>query len=402
MASTLLKLNDSSGNLKVMTTAEEAYIAYRAAVYLASNFSTSDPGAIAVGVASSPERAVGTYTDTYYGQAVGTHPGSSLSTASVTTTYKQHDGTASATSNFRRPVTWDGTADGVKELTDAEMDTVADRLLAYILVNEWAGPNFRFGTSAPTGYSSFLANIALDTQSAGVSAPVTNYSLYRKTTLPTAPSAVRCACLKRATYPSGAYSGIIEMTDTQIGDTFGQWIKGRMVNANDTVGRYLLTTSTPSALGYSGTWQSRGAVVDTRDTTSEVDYSAVYSANYTRNSLTTFTGNFLGDYVGTRISTRLRITNYTRIRATNYTRASYRYGRATYTGDYVGNFTGDFVGNFLGNFTGDYNYQRTRITDYVGDFVGDYVGNYTGNYVGTTLVSTDATINTYTLYVRVA
>lgn len=400
MASTLLKLRDSSGNMQVITTAEEAYIAYRASVYLAANFNDTWSGAITVGTAVSPDRAVGSYVNTYYNQAIGTHPGSSISSGSTTTTLRQEGHAVSPNANFRRPVTWDGTADGVKELTDAEMDAVADRLLAYMMVNEWAGPNMRIGTSAPTGYSAMIANFATDTQSSN--GATTNYSIYRKTTTPTAPSATRCVCLKRSSYPSGTYSGIIEMTDTQIGDTFGRWIAQRMASSDDRVGRYLLTTSTPAALGYSGTWQSRGSMVDTKDTTAEIDYSADYSANYTRNSLNTFTGNFLGDYVGTRISTRLRATNYTRIRATNYVRTSYRYGRASYIGDYVGNFTGDFIGNFLGNYTGDYNYQRTRITDYVGDFTGDYVGNYTGNYVGTTISSTDQTINTYTLYVRVA
>ena len=260
MSSTLLKLYNSSGDLDVMTTAEEYYVAYQAAVWLATNMATSSDGAVVVGTAVSPSRAVGTYTNTYYNQVVGTHPGSSISTGSTSTTLKQVNSSSNPTTrtNWRRPATWDTTNSGIKELTDAEMNTVCDRLLAYIMLNEWSGANFRIGTAAPTGYGSFVANFATDTQSSGVTAAT--YSIYKKTTAPTAPAAARPVCLKRATYPSGAYQGITEMTDTQIGESFGAWIMTRMVSADDHVGRYLLTTSTPAALGYTGTWQSRGSM----------------------------------------------------------------------------------------------------------------------------------------------
>jgi uncharacterized protein YcfJ len=52
-----------------------------------------------------------------------------------------------------------------------------------------------------------------------------------------------------------------------------------------------------------------------------------------------------------------------------------------------GNF-GDYVGNYIGDFAGNY--------------IGDFAGNYIGDYVGTTIVASNTTIETYTLYCRTA
>ena len=442
MSATLLRQNGTNGDMEVMTTAEEYYCAYQAGSWLATNLTVSIPGALDVGTAAGSERSVGSFVNTYFNQAVGTHPNSSITSGSTTTTIKQTNPsyTPSGLTNWRRPATWDTTSGGIKELTDAEMNTICDRLLAYMMANEWYGPNFRVATSAPAGYSSFDANFASDTQSSGVTAA--NYSFYKKTTAPTAPTTVRPVCLKRATYPSGTYQGIIEMSDTQIAQTFGSWIATRMVAADDQVGRYLLTTSTPAGLGYSGTWASRGTMVDTKDTTSEVDYSADYIGTYTRDSLVDYTGNFAGDYVGsvdyTANYTRNSTTTYTRTstrnsagqafgrRGTNqsysgyyrnaiqnpiYSRGNTGYGRRGTNANYSGyfrnaiqnpiyfrgatgygrrgtnaNYSGYFrnaiqnpvYANFLGNYAGNY----------VGDFAGNYLGNYVNENINFTRTST--------------
>jgi len=431
MASTLLKLNDSNGNLKEITTTEERYIAYRAAAYLATNFWITSVGATRTGTPTGDAQTVGSYTNSFFNQAVGTHPGTSISSGSTTTTLKQNGGTADygATTRFRRPVSWDGTADGIKELTDAEMNTIADRILAYMMTNEWAGTNFRLSSSTPSGYSSFQANIFSDTRTDGHNV---NYSLFKKTTLPAAPTTVRPMCIK---YNGSTFDGLQEMTDDQIGYTFGQWIKTRMVSANDRTGRYLLLPSgqTPANQGYSGTWVSRGTATDTKNVTSEVDYSKTYSANYQRNSTNNFTGDFVGNYVGTVVYSANYAGTYTRNRATRYARISTRisirirvrngsirygwgnridyYGARYYAGNYLGNFLGDYIGDFAGNYVGDYigNYTNENVTYsanytnvFTGDFIGDYVGNYLGNYVGTTISSGTTTVQTYTLYTRTA
>ena len=473
MSTTLTKLFNASGDLDVMTTAEEYYAAYQAGTWLATNLTSSIPGAITVGTAVSPERSVGTFTNTFFNENVGTHPASSITSGTTDTTLKQTNPSydPTALTNFRRPVTWDVVTGGLKELTDAEMNTVCDRLLAYIMVNEWHGANMRIATSTPADYTSLEGNFASDTQSGD--GTVTNYTIYKKTGAVTAPTAARPIYLKRATYPSGTYQGVAEMTDTEIQETFGSWIATRMVAADDQVGRYLLTTSTPAGLGYSGTWQSRGTMTDTKDTTSEVDYSADYIGTYTRVSTGDFTGNFIGNYVGetdytftyqrtttTNFSATYTRTNVTSSAQTTFHRTSVDFGAGqtilnagtlnyarsgvvgykrnptqagspfgymrggnayyarvpvaptglgyvnftgNFAGNYEGNYTGDFLGDYLGNYINE-NVEFTRdiTTIFTGDFTGNYAGNYTGNYIGTTIAAADTTVNTYTLYARVA
>lgn len=405
MASTLLKLNDSSGNLKEITTAEEQYIAYRVAHYLATTNNTSRPGIVKTGTGN---KAVGPYTNTFFNQAVGTHPGSSISSGTTVTSVIQLDGSADTTASngFRRPVSWDGTADGIKELTDAEMDTIADRVLSYLMSNEWAGPNYRLSSSTPSGYTAYQSNVFSDTR---VDGTTVNYSLFAKTTMPAAPTVVRPMCLR---YEGSTFAGMQEMTDDQIGYTFGQWIRARMVSANDTVGRYLLLPAgqTPNGNGYAGTWASRGTATDTKNVTSEVAYSADYSANYQRNSTNTFTGDFVGNYIGAVTYSATYSLNYTRNSVRTYSRYFVRSRRVLkrtfmgyYSRSYVRNFIGDYVGNYTGNYVNEniqYSANYTQV--FTGDFVGDYIGNYVGNYVGTAISSGTTTVNTFTLYTRVS
>ncbi len=410
MASTLLRLKDTSGNMQVMTSAEELYVAYKVAESLAAAYATSDAGSLTIGAG---DWSIGNYVNTFFNENVGTHPGTSITSGSTTTTFRQVSSATVPTGI--RPVTWDGTATGIKELTDAEMNTVADRLLSHMMLNEWAGVNFRVSSTTPTGYSSHQASVVSDTQSGN--GAVTNYSIFRKTTLPTAPTTSRPMCIK---YNGSAFEGVREMTDTEIVTVFSAWIKYRMAVSNSGIGSYLLLPSgqTPSGNGFAGTWASRGAIVDTKDTTTEVDYSQNYVGTYTRNRLQDFVGDFLGNYVGIVDYSRNRTANYTRISLRDFTRISTRtrtrismdFGRPNYTGNfvgnylgnYIGNFLGDYVGDFIGNYTRDVGFTRNRATTFTGDFIGNYLGDYIGNYIGTTISSTDTTVQTYTLYTRTA
>ena len=184
------------------------------------------------------------------------------------------------------------------------------------------------------------------------------------------------------------------------------------------------------------------------------NFTGDFTGNYARNFSGNFAGNFVGDYARTRITTSTNnfagdfFGNYVGNFARNFF-ANYLRTRVT---DYVGNFLGNYVGNYSRNFSADYqrtrssaysadyqrtrssaysaNYQRTRAStytrtrataftrvtsqDYLGEytttrtstyttnFVGNFIGNYLGNYVGTTIAATTSTIETYTLYVRVA
>ena len=128
------------------------------------------------------------------------------------------------------------------------------------------------------------------------------------------------------------------------------------------------------------------------------------TTNYTRTSLrnsqvtssvtrsSNYTGNYTGDFTLTRTSTYTRTRTSTYLGAENFSR--------NFTGNYVGNYSRNFTLNrtstFSRNFTG--NYQG----DYSRNFIGNYARTFVGNYAGATIGSGNTTVQTFTLYVRIA
>ena len=301
---TLIKLNGTGGDIKEMTTAEEAYIAYQVSTYLASaSWVNTDVGTI-INSTDTNQQPIGVFTNTFFNQGVGTHPGTSISSGSTAYTLKQQAGTRAET-GLTYPISWSSTGNvGINQMTSAELDSVCDRILAYIMTNQWAGI-MAIATTTPTNYTLFRSSVFSDTRADGTN---TVYNLYKKTTLPTAPTTVRPVRL------NGTAGDMREMTDSEIQITFGQRVINRMVSTNDRTGRYFLGTSAPTSNGYTGTWVSLGTYTDTKLTTAETDYSANYSADYQINR----TANTV-KYFATNV-TKTRSTNYQWTRATNYQR----------------------------------------------------------------------------------
>lgn len=162
------------------------------------------------------------------------------------------------------------------------------------------------------------------------------------------------------------------------------------------------------------------------------DYVGDFIASeYTRNFVGNYVGTFVSDYIGAFLNNFQSnyTTNSTVIFTTTFTDASSfttSYDSGTnYTADFIAaDYTGSYTGNFEGNYASFATYQSDFTTDfldnytanslrnvdeeteilenYVGNFAGDFIGDFTGNYLGYELTDTTATINTYTLYVRVA
>ena len=104
---TPIKLEGGTGDLKEMTTGEEAWLAYQCGLQLAAS-TTSDVAALTTTAGSNTN--IGTYTNTFFNEAVGTHPGSSITSGSTATTVYQVIGTATeAGADFHRPIRWNGT-----------------------------------------------------------------------------------------------------------------------------------------------------------------------------------------------------------------------------------------------------------------------------------------------------
>ena len=147
------------------------------------------------------------------------------------------------------------------------------------------------------------------------------------------------------------------------------------------------------------------------------NFSAIYMSEFlgafTRNSTTNFTTN----------STRAFTTTYTDAFAQGFTDLATEYTRArdsnsfssiateTYIGtftspfDYQGTstaFTTDRTVDSIGNYIAEFDVERDILETYSATYTGNFVGDFVGNFIGYELSPTNTTINTYTLYVRVA
>jgi len=409
---TPLKLNASNaGDLKEMTTTEEQHLAYRAGLHMAAS-DDDDVGALDNG---SGGTTVGTYSNTFYNQAIGTHPGSSLSVGTTNTSLYQNTGETAAYTDgdFHRPVKQDS-GNNVKEFTDAEMNTIVDRLNTYRVTNQLPGSYYLASSAPSSDWDTHLSNIFVDTQASNGS--TINYSIYQRQSI-TAPDTYRPIKVRDGD------GNLEEMTNDEMQVTFGQWMKTRSSIAGG-IGAYQLRNSGAGAPTDTGTWQARGTATDTRKTTGDVSYSAAYSADYsgayTNNFTQNFTGNFTGAYTGNYVGnyTGNYIGNYVNPNANARpgTAGNYRFVAATpslsysYTGiynvtyygpqSYSDTYSATYSATYSGAYSGSYTSVYTG--DFVGNFTGAYTGNYTGNYAGETISNSNATIETYTLYVRVS
>ena len=386
-----IKLSDTNGNLKEMTTTEEAYLSYQAGLHLAAQAQTA---VAALTTSNSSSTNIGTYSNTFFNQAIGTHPGSGISTGTTNTVLYQKSGTpATNGGDFHRPITWDDDNTATDEFTDANMNTLLARLSAVVFANNYPG-TYKLASSTPgSDYDEHLADVFTDTQASNGS--TITHSIWQRQTM-TAPTAVRPVKIKN---DDSSFDGLQEMDDAEIKHTFGTWLRKYTMAAANNIGAYQLRSSASGVPSATGTWQAQGTATDTKKTTSDVNYSAAYSGTYAGTYSSDYSGTYAGtysaDYSGTYAGTYS--ADYTNADGANFQRVrtvtSYS-GPSTFSQSYVANFLGPatFTGNYVGNYTGAY----------TGNYVGNYTGAYTGNYAGETIGSGVGTIETYTLYVRKA
>lgn len=388
MSSVPLKLKDSAAptELQQMSTTEENYLAYQVGLGFAS-LDSSSVNQLGVDLSGS-NRTVGTFTDTSYDSAVGTH--SNLLTISQTDSIiRQKTGTATIVdTNYRVPVSMRD-SDGqtiIDEMDGTKLNPLLDRIASRIYTSDYPG-TYKLGTSAPSAdYSVNLANVMTDTRSDGHSL---TYNIYKRNTM-TAPTTVRPFAVKRSGGRTGTYQGIQAMTDTQINYSLGIKIRNRISGNANSVGSYKVlssATGTPTNAGFAGTWQAKGTATDTRQDVALATYTRSRASTYT----TTRSSAFSADYQRTRASTFLRSSTvsrsstytdtYTKTRTSNYSPA--------FVGDFIGNYTTTTSDSFTrtstrtdvftratqGSFTG--NYSSTA------QYTGNYTRNFTGNYLGT-------------------
>lgn len=357
----LLKIINADGDLKRLTTADEDYIAYQAGLHLGE----ADSGEQAsLTMSATNATSIGSFTDTFFNEPVGTHPGTSITSGSTATTVYQKTGIDidSADNDFIKPAVHELDTGNIRAADNTKFYSIVDRAIKKIFTSNYPGV-FRLGSSSPGAtYNLYKSNIFTDTRTDGTSVA---YNLYRRSTS-TPPTTVR------PLYPIS--KDFKKYNDVQIRKTFGEAAKKRIVDTG--IGTYQLRSSAEGA-PIGGTWVSKGTATDTKNTTSDIAY--------------------------TRTSTRTSFINYTRNSVNTFTRISTRTSEVTYAGNYIGNYIAGYDATYIGNYeqTGSpyeagYDgaaFQQDYTRDSTRTLLELYIGNFTGNYEG---ISTRTSFIDYT------
>ncbi len=431
-----LKMRQSGGvysdGLQIMSTADMEY----AAKLVLQKFTSETNGRVADIYIGGTGTSIGTFDDKFANGALSSHPNPDTTEYTTTTTFNQNTGTASEASMVF-PCTVNTTS-GVglapqtnTQLNDSIIDLCLDRIAlanttfaetgTYFLSN--AAPSIS-GTWVSTGtVTDTVTNNAAD------SGQSVTYNLYRKssdTLTATSPRPLKISTTNN--------SHIYEMTDAEIESLVAR-LRNRIIATG--IGTYALQTTAPGT----GTWVSRGSIVDRMPIITSQNYTGTYTGQYTRALVTqytrVFTSTYTVNYVRTQFSRQFqraygaqyaRVTpgpqyaratpgpqynanftrstpgpaysvSYTRIYSANYGRVySAQYGR-TYGGQYAITFTGSFTrvfssaysSQFARVYLGTYNsqfgrvfsaqYTRIATAQYQGDFTrGQFARTYAGQY----------------------
>jgi hypothetical protein len=258
----------------------------------------------------------------------------------------------------RNPVYWQTQPQGVKEMSDSELDILCTKFARKIVNNELPG-TFRLSDGSPgVGYFKFIENMFTDTRGDGTN---NYYHIWMKgSSTPIPPKRQPISIFRQ----NGVFAGLKALSEPEIQYTFGERVKKLIMSTG--IGTYQLRSSsqgTPTALG---TWVPRGTALDTRRTyfddpgyTGAAPFDQDYTGSYIPDYETTFVGNyeqnyqseFVGNYVGSFIS--------------------------LYTGDYAEGYTGSYETNFAKNYSGTF--DATYVDNiYSGNFTLGYTGDYTG------------------------
>lgn len=416
-----LRLKDTNGNFQELTTSEENYIAHQIGLHLGA----ADSAEVGSLNRLTTGTNIGTFSNTFFNQPVGTHPSTSITTGTTNTTIYQTTGTAVETdSDVYSPIMWVDSASetGFKMMPDGDLNSAVDRYLTTIFTNEYPG-SYRLGSSSPGVGWSVQQTAFVDTRADGTSIA---YNLYKKTSA-SAPATNRPVFVEDSA--GGGGIRLREMVDRQIKYSFGQRAKTRIMSSG--IGTHQLRSSTAGAPTDPGTWVARGTATDTKQTTSQqlftrdstVNFQANYTTNYTSNYATNYTklsqigyarlytSNYLKDYTAS-YQNEFSLVNYTRTYETGFDRPYTNNFQAGYTGGaYLLTFAGTYTPNYIRNYEGNYqieytsppfntgfvgpayqvtytgNYVPTYTNTFAGSFVNNfqssYTGTYTGNYLGT-------------------
>ena len=255
------------------------------------------------------------------------------------------------------PVFYDGYRRGIKEMNDAELDLMCERVVSNVIEKEMPG-TYRLSAETPgDDWESYLENVFVDTRYDGT---FVTYTIWKRIE-DTIPYPYKPLRVKRV---DSSFAGLQEMTSDQISFTFGERSK-RIMNETG-IGQYQLRSSEQGPPTDPGVWIERGVALDTRTTLfaeegyeGEVVYEKAYTATYTPDIsyeveyIGTYTADYTGDFLG------------------QYT--------GEYTSEFLGEFTDEYIGEFIDEFLGEYTGEY--ISEFLGEFTDEYIGEFTGQFI---------------------
>ena len=347
-----LKIYNNAGivGLREMSDADLDYVAHTIGSKLAAE--TDGTGVLTLNVNGASGTAIGSFSDTYRPDAVGSHPvGTTVTT--VTYTFKQQRTTT--TSTLVRPLEWSSSA--IRESADSELNSYIFPRVAARLASATLGSYVLQPTAPATGTWTASATIT-NTYNSGSSSNTTK--LWRCTSY-AAPTAVR---------PVKVFgTGMKEMSDTELEGLYGAYTS---YVSSTGVGQYLAQSATPTP----GTWVRMGsAFTDTRQIVSNVGYTGNYTSSYGIG----YAGSRQKGYAGTR--------GYAGSRQKTYSRSYSGYTRANYTGTYSATYV-----------SAEATYTGTYSTTYI----INYAGSRDKSYTGATVSASTENVSNVSLWLRTA
>lgn len=239
-------------------------------------------GTITIGT-SNP---IGTFTDTYYNQAVGTNQDTGITTGSTVYTLSQvTTATLGTASDPPMYVGLDTSVSGQTILQEnlTTREQLADEILSRMVAGTGGTNSYYLGTSAPADGATWVSlGSLLDTKTAGT-VTITDYKLWERTTSGatlTSKNPMKITSDPLQSFSDAEVEAIIKTIEQRIIDTG--------------IGKYELATSAPGT----GTWTNAGTITDNIETLDSTTYFGPQSflASYTLSYLgaDTFTNSFVG------------------------------------------------------------------------------------------------------------
>jgi hypothetical protein len=312
---------------------------------------------------------------------------------------------------------WNGSA-SLKEMSAAEIDDNVDLILDHFsgmtsnntghLAMNAEGSWTDIGTFADT-----RRDQATGTHPANTTVHTDNYVFRQNLTDLTPSPTARPIAVK---YDGGSFDGLIEMTDAECRADIVDRINAKITAGS--VGSYVMQPAAPGT----GTWTNVGTInnklsVDTVNNTT-ILWKRTTGSNTTATRPLKWNGSAsLKELSDAEINDLVEMYQESIVDTGIGKYALQTSAPGTGTWQRVGaafsdtrkqrndiSYSGDYQGTYAGTYTGYYStyYSGRQVGPYTGNYTGNYTGTYTGNYTGATIVATEDTVSTTSLWLRTA